>query len=111
MAHAISRCSPFAWRPLRVRAARYARGAEPGARSQKAIPSVKAVAAQYHLTGQIEIAGPIHSVGLCLRAASAPHQTSQGDALGQAEADAGRVTGAVCPRGNNFFVPPVEQQF
>jgi hypothetical protein len=49
---------------------------------KKAIPSVKAVAAQYHLTGQLEIAGPIEAPimssvrwVICLRAASAPQQT------------------------------------
>jgi hypothetical protein len=49
---------------------------------KKAIPSVKAVATQYHLTGQLEIAGPIEAPimssipwVICLRAASAPHQT------------------------------------
>jgi hypothetical protein len=48
----------------------------------KVIPNVKAVAAQYHLTGQIEIAGPIQAPimssvpwVICLRAASAPQRT------------------------------------
>ena len=49
---------------------------------KKAIPSVKAVAAQYHLTGQLEIAGPIEAPiissipwVICTRAAAAPQQS------------------------------------
>jgi hypothetical protein len=48
----------------------------------KAVQSLKAVASQYHLTGQLEIAGPIEAPimssirwVICLRAASAPQQT------------------------------------
>ena len=48
----------------------------------KAIPTVKTVAGQYHLTGQIEIAGPIEAPimssipwVICMRAAAAPPQT------------------------------------
>jgi hypothetical protein len=46
---------------------------------QKAVPNIKAVAGQYHMTGQLEIAGPIDApvVSLtpwviCLKSASQP---------------------------------------
>jgi hypothetical protein len=48
----------------------------------KAIPIIKTVASQYHLTGQLEIAGPIEAAIassipwiICLRSAATPRQT------------------------------------
>ena len=56
--------------------------AKPAPDVQKAIPSIKVVAGQYHLTGQLEIAGPIEAPivstppwVICLRSAASPRQT------------------------------------
>ncbi|WMT72534.1 hypothetical protein [Bradyrhizobium sp. Ash2021] len=54
----------------------------PAPDASKAVPIIKTVAGQYHLTGQLEIAGPIEAPiassipwVICLRSASAPRQT------------------------------------
>lgn len=56
--------------------------AKPAPDVQKAISNIKAVAGQYHLTGQLEIAGPIEAPivstppwVICLRSAATPRQT------------------------------------